>query len=84
MIRNAYIRGTAQAAMDSAEGELIYWAKDGEAGAARHGCGGGRKAEDDREVRWRPVIGCGKQPKKRKNEDSLNLSLNPNSKRAHL
>lgn len=37
MIRNAYIRGTAQAG-------LIYWAKDGEAGAARHGCGGGRKA----------------------------------------
>lgn len=44
MIRNQYIRGTAQAGMDSAEGELIYWAKDGEDGAARHGCGGERKA----------------------------------------
>lgn len=41
--------------------------------------------EDDRDrVRWRPMIGCGKQPKKRKNEDLLNLSLNPKSKRAHL
>lgn len=39
--------------------------------------------EDDRDrVRWRPMIGCGKQPKKRKNEDLLNLSLNHNSKRA--
>lgn len=42
--------------------------------------------EDDRDrVRWRPMIGCGKQPKKKKkNEDLLNLSLNPKSKRAHL